>query len=234
MTTRILVVEDDRAIVEGLTAALTAEGYEVESATDGRTGFEGARRNDLALVILDIMLPGMSGLEITKRLRDDGRDVPIILLTARGEEDDRVLGLELGADDYVTKPFSVRELTARVRSILRRSRERGGKRASTFRFGDVSVDFRRQEVTKAGERVEMSAREFRILRYFIEHAGEMLSREQLLNDIWGYDVFPTTRTVDNHIARLRKKVEEEPDSPRFIRTVRGAGYIFDPEAAEEA
>ncbi|UCE02828.1 MAG: response regulator transcription factor [Candidatus Latescibacterota bacterium] len=234
MTTRILVVEDDRAIVEGLTAALTLEGYEVESATDGRAGFESARRNDLALLILDIMLPGMSGLEITKRLRDDGRDVPIILLTARGEEDDRVLGLELGADDYVTKPFSVRELTARVRSILRRSRERGGKRSNTFRFGDVRVDFRRQEVTRAGERVEMSAREFRILRYFIEHAGEMLSREQLLNDIWGYDVFPTTRTVDNHIARLRKKVEEEPDSPRFIRTVRGAGYIFDPEAAEEA
>jgi two-component system alkaline phosphatase synthesis response regulator PhoP len=228
---RILVVEDDRAIVEGLRAALGAEGYEVECARDGRAGLERARAGSPALVILDIMLPGMSGFEVAKKLRDEGRTLPIILLTARGEEDDRVLGLELGADDYVTKPFSVRELLARVRSILRRARSGEGKRPHVYRFGDVAVDLKRQAVTKAGRPVELSAREFRILAYFIDHAGEMLSREQLLGEIWGYDAFPTTRTVDNHILRLRKKIEDEPESPRYILTQRGAGYVFEPGPA---
>jgi DNA-binding response OmpR family regulator len=225
---KILVVEDDRAILEGLRTALVSEGYEVDIASDGREGLERARKGQPALLILDIMLPAMSGLEVAKKLRDDGISVPIILLTARGEEDDRVLGLELGADDYVTKPFSVRELLARVRSVLRRARPAAGRRFEQFSFGDVSVDFKRQGVQKAGRNLELSAREFRILAYFIEHAGEMLSREQLLNEIWGYDVFPTTRTVDNHIARLRKKIEDEPDVPRYILTMRGAGYLFEP------
>ena len=232
MAEKILVVEDDRAIVEGLTSALRAEGYEVESATEGPTGLQRAKSGDAMLLILDIMLPGMSGLEITKRLRDAGSALPIILLTAKGEEDDRVLGLELGADDYVTKPFSVRELMARVRSALRRARTAAGARRVLFEFGDVVVDFKRQGVQKAGRPLELSAREFRILAYFIEHAGEMLTRERLLNDIWGYDVFPTTRTVDNHIARLRKKIEDEPETPRFILTVRGAGYLFEPAGGE--
>jgi len=229
---KILVVEDDRAIVEGLRVALAAEGYEVECARDGRTGLDRARAGAPALLILDIMLPGMSGFEVAKKLRDEGRALPIILLTARGEEDDRVLGLELGADDYVTKPFSVRELLARVRSILRRTRSGEGKRPHVYRFGDVTVDFKRQAVQKAGRSVELSAREFRILAYLIDHAGEMLSREQLLGEIWGYDAFPTTRTVDNHILRLRKKIEDEPESPRYILTQRGAGYVFEPGPRE--
>jgi len=230
MTVRILVIEDDASIVDGLRTALEAEGYEVEVATDGRRGFERAQRDDVGLVLLDIMLPGMSGLEILKKLRDTGRTTPVLVLTARGEEPDRVLGLELGADDYLTKPFSVRELLARIRSLLRRAGEAPGRQSpARFRFGDIEVDFKRQKATRAGRDLDLSAREFRILSYFIEHRGEMLSREQLLNDIWGYEVFPTTRTVDNHIARLRKKIEDEPDNPRWIRTQRGAGYIFEAE-----
>jgi two-component system alkaline phosphatase synthesis response regulator PhoP len=230
MAEKILVVEDDRAILEGLGAALRADGYEVECAQDGRAGLERARAAAPSLLILDIMLPGMSGFEVAKKLRDEGRPLPIILLTARNEEDDRVLGLELGADDYVTKPFSLRELLARVRTVLRRSQPATPKRPDSYRFGDVSVDFKRQEVRKAGQPVELSAREFRILSYFIDHPGEMLSRGQLLTDIWGYDAFPTTRTVDNHILRLRKKIEDDPESPRFILTRRGAGYVFEPGA----
>ena len=233
MPEKVLVVEDDRAIVEGLTTALRAEGYDVESAMDGRRGFEQATSSNANLLILDVMLPGMSGLEILKKLRDNGSTLPIILLTAKGEEDDRVLGLELGADDYVTKPFSVRELMARVRSALRRAQLRARTSQKSYAFGNVVVDFRRQGVKKDGRAVEISAREFRILAYFIEHAGEMLTRERLLNDIWGYDVFPTTRTVDNHIARLRKKIEDEPDSPRYVKTVRGAGYVFEPDSGDE-
>ena len=229
MGDKILIVEDDRSILAGLRAALEGEGYQVETAADGRQGFDKARRLAPALVVLDIMLPGMSGLEIAKRLRDAGQETAIILLTAKGEENDRVLGLELGADDYITKPFSVRELLARVKVVLRRAQGPRPRSPAVYEFGDVSVDFKRQSVRKAGQTVDLSAREFRILAYFIEHAGEMLTREQLLNDIWGYDVFPTTRTVDNHIARLRKKIEDEPDEPRFIRTMRGAGYVFEPQ-----
>jgi DNA-binding response OmpR family regulator len=228
---KILVVEDDAAIAAGLRQAFVAEGYEVDVATDGPTGLALARKGKPALVILDIMLPGMSGFEITKKLRDENQRLSIILLTARGEEDDRVLGLELGADDYITKPFSLRELVARVRSVRRRAQP-GERQPELYRFGDVAVDFKRQGVCKGGKAVELSAREFRILAYFIAHAGTVLSREQLLNDIWGYEIFPTTRTVDNHVARLRKKIETEPDSPRYIRTARGAGYIFEPGEAQ--
>jgi DNA-binding response OmpR family regulator len=230
---KILVVEDDRTILEGLGAALAANGYQVECVQDGRIGLDRARASAPALLILDIMLPGMSGFEVAKKLRDEGRALPIILLTAKSEENDRVLGLELGADDYVTKPFSVRELLARVRSILRRAQPTAAKRPPLYRFGDLSVDFKRQMVKKAGQLVELSAREFRILAYFIDHAGEMLSREQLLNEVWGYDAFPTTRTVDNHILRLRKKIEDEPDSPRYLLTQRGAGYVFDPGTGDD-
>ncbi len=174
MAEKILVVEDDRAILDGLGAALAAEGYEVECVPDGRTGLDRARAGAPSLLILDIMLPGMSGFEVAKKLRDEGRQVPIILLTARGEEDDRVLGLELGADDYVTKPFSLRELMARVRSILRRAQPATPRSRPSYGFGDVTVDFRGQEVRKAGRSVELSAREFRILTCFIDHAGDAL------------------------------------------------------------
>ena len=228
MAEKILLVEDDRSIASGLAAAFTSEGFEVECAANGRLGLERARAGKPSLVILDIMLPGMSGLEITKKLRDENRNLPIILLTARGEENDRVLGLELGADDYITKPFSLRELVARVRSVLRRT-QGNRKEPELFRFGDVTVDFKRQAVRKGDQAVELSAREFRLLAYFIAHAGTLLTREQLLNDIWGYEVFPTTRTVDNHIARLRKKIEDDPETPQYIRTARGAGYLFEPE-----
>jgi two-component system alkaline phosphatase synthesis response regulator PhoP len=224
------VVEDDRGILEGLRIALTREGYEVDCVQDGRKGLDRARSGAPALLILDIMLPGMSGFEVAKKLRDEGRTLPIMLLTAKGEEDDRVLGLELGADDYVTKPFSVRELLARVRSMLRRSQPTAAKRPAFYHFGDVTVDFKRQAVKKGGRPVELSAREFRILAHLIDHAGELLSRERLLNEIWGYHAFPTTRTVDNHILRLRKKIEDEPESPRHILTRRGAGYVFEPDA----
>jgi DNA-binding response OmpR family regulator len=228
MSELILVIEDDPSIVSGLRDALAAEGYQVETATEGRRGFERARDGKPALIVLDIMLPGMSGLEIAKKLRDSGQTTPIILLTARGEENDRILGLELGADDYITKPFSVRELLARIKVVLRRTGGKTDGRASHYSFGDIVVDFKRQSVAKRGETLDLSAREFRILAYFIEHAGEMLSREQLLNDIWGYDVYPTTRTVDNHIARLRKKIEDDAEQPRWILTQRGAGYVFEP------
>ena len=223
----ILVVEDDASILEGLRTALEAEGYTVRTAADGTHGWQEAQKPGLSLLVLDLMLPGMSGLEIAKRLRDGGSGMPIIMLTAKGDEDDRVLGLELGADDYLTKPFSVRELQARIRSVLRRSAGEETSTPDVFRFGNVEVDFRRQRLRRGGEAVEISAREFRLLRYLIEHRGTMVSREQLLNDIWGYEVYPTTRTVDNHIARLRKKVEDEPDKPRWIQTVRGAGYLFE-------
>ena len=226
-THRILVVEDDASILEGLQAALEADGYEVETAADGIRGWEKAQKADLSLLVLDLMLPGMSGLEIAKKLRDAGSRVPIIMLTAKGDEEDRVLGLELGADDYLTKPFSVRELQARIRSVLRRSGGEATGKPDIFRFGNVEVDFWRQRLRKAGEAVDVSAREFRLLAYLIEHRGTMVTREQLLNDIWGYDIYPTTRTVDNHIARLRKKVEDEPEKPQWIQTVRGAGYLFE-------
>jgi two-component system alkaline phosphatase synthesis response regulator PhoP len=231
---RILVVEDDASIVDGLRAAFAAEGYAVETASDGRLGFERARAGDVALVVLDIMLPGMSGLEITKKLRDAGQRTPIVLLTARGEENDRVLGLELGADDYITKPFSVRELLARVRTVLRRTGASAGPRKpERICCGDLEIDLKRQRARKAARDLDLSAREFRLLVHFVEHEGEMLSRERLLNEIWGYDVFPTTRTVDNHVARLRKKIEDDPERPRYIKTQRGAGYVFEPDVPVE-
>ena len=173
------------------------------------------------------MLPKKDGYQVCRELRHAGMTTPIIMLTARGLDAEKVLGLEIGADDYVTKPFNPMELRARVKAVLRRA---AGGRPRRHLFGDVEVDFKRQRATRAGRDLELSAREYRILRYFIEHEGEMLSRERLLNDIWGYEVFPTTRTVDNHIARLRKKIEDEPDNPRWIRTQRGAGYIFEVES----
>jgi len=230
---KILVVEDDAAIALGLESALQSEGYETQMARTGPDGLRLARENRPDLLILDLMLPGMSGLEICKRLRDDGMVTPVIMLTSKAEEDDRVLGLELGADDYVTKPFSLRELMARVRAHLRREQSaeaaenNGDVKPEKYQFGDVVVDFKRHEVYKAGALQELTNREFRLLEYFIQHPGELLSRDRLLDEIWGYDIYPTTRTVDNHILRLRKHVEPDPENPRYIKTVRGAGYLFE-------
>ncbi len=232
---KILVVEDDAAIALGLESALREEGYEIHMARTGPDGLRLAREQRPDLLILDLMLPGMSGLEICKRLRDDGLATPVLMLTSKAEEDDRVLGLELGADDYVTKPFSLRELMARVRAHLRREKNaetaesNGSDKTDKYQFGNVMVDFKRHEVYKAGALQELTNREFRLLEYFIQHPGELLTRDRLLDKIWGYEVFPTTRTVDNHILRLRKHVEPDPENPRYIKTVRGAGYLFEKE-----
>jgi len=228
---RILIVEDDASIVLGLEGALQDDGYETCAARTGPDGLRLAHEWRPDLLILDLMLPGMSGLEICKRLRDEGRLVPVIMLTSKAEENDKVLGLELGADDYVTKPFSLRELLARVRAHLRREEvsvpSQNGSKAEQYRFGDVVVDFKRHEVYKAGRLQELTNREFRLLEYFIHHPGELLTRDRLLNEIWGYEVYPTTRTVDNHILRLRKHIEPDAENPIYIKTVRGAGYLFE-------
>jgi len=233
---KILIVEDDATIVLGLQSALQEEDYETHIARTGPEGLRLAKACQPDLLILDLMLPGMSGLEICKRLREDGVTTPVIMLTAKAEEDDKVLGLELGADDYVTKPFSLRELLARVRAHLRRDHAGGSvespEKPEKYSFGSVVVDFQRHEVYKDGQLQELTNREFRLLEYFIQHPGKLLTRDQLLDKIWGYEVYPTTRTVDNHILRLRKHIEPDPENPRHIKTIRGAGYLF--EVADEA
>lgn len=233
---KLLIVEDDASIVLGLEDALREGGYETYTARTGPRGFELVKEQKPDLLILDLMLPGMSGLEICKRLRDDGINIPIIMLTSRAEEIDKVLGLELGADDYVTKPFSLRELLARVKAHLRR--EGGSSKEDTkpgkYSFGEVVVDLRRHEVYNAGNLQDLTNREFRVLEYLMQHPGELLSRDRLLNEIWGYDAYPTTRTVDNHILRLRKHIEPDPEHPKYIKTMRGAGYLFENDGMMKA
>ncbi|MDZ7291736.1 MAG: response regulator transcription factor [candidate division KSB1 bacterium] len=233
---KILIVEDDAAIALGLESALHDEGYETHTAHTGPDGYRFAKEHQPDLIVLDLMLPGMSGLEICKRLRDEGIKTPVIMLTSKTEEDDKVLGLELGADDYVTKPFSLRELLARVRAHLRREEVSGSSNGNgainmeKYSFGNVVVDFKRHEVYRAGQLQELTNREFRLLEYFIQHPGELITRDRLLDEIWGYDIYPTTRTVDNHILRLRKHIEPDPENPRYIKTVRGAGYLFEKDS----
>jgi two-component system alkaline phosphatase synthesis response regulator PhoP len=228
---RILIIEEDDAIMVDLKNLLRNEGYEIRSLKSGQEGYQAAKTSDPDLIILDLTLPGMSGLEICKRLRDEGMKIPVIMLTAKVEESDKVLALELGADDYVTKPFSIRELIARVRAHLRREEvaTASGKETMTdvFSFGEVVVNFKRHEVIKAGERQGLTNREFLLLDYFIRHRGELLTRDRLLKDIWGYKAHPTTRTLDTHIRSLRKHVEPDPDKPRYIKTVHGVGYLFE-------
>ena len=207
---KILIVEDEPDMVLGLKDNFEFEGYEVITAGDGAAGLERARAVKPDLLILDIMLPKMSGLDVCKTLRGEGFAAPILMLTARGQEIDKVVGLELGADDYVTKPFSIRELLARVRAILRRSS--GGKqRLARYHFADVELDFETYRGTRAGVPLEMSPREFELLRYLIEHKGDTVSRERLLEDVWGYEHYPSTRTVDTHIAKVRAKIGDAPD-----------------------
>ncbi len=222
---RILLVEDDLAILRGLKDNLEYESYEVLTATDGERGFALLCEEKPDLVILDLMLPRMSGYELCRRARAGGMTVPILMLTARSEEVDRVLGLDLGADDYVTKPFSVPELLARVRAIMRRVQSaETGDLPLEVHFGDVEVDFRKFEARKAGKVLEMSRKEFGILRVLAAHAGDVVTRDQFLNEVWGYNQFPTTRTVDNHVALLRNKFEDNPPEPKFLITVHGVGY----------
>jgi two-component system alkaline phosphatase synthesis response regulator PhoP len=222
--TRILIVEDDPAMSVALRDGFEFEKYAVDMAGDGEEGLRLANRGDHDLMILDVMLPKKSGLDVCKELRRNGSHTPIIMLTARGQEIDKIVGLKLGADDYVTKPFSFMELLARVEAVLRRvSRVTPSDECA---FGDVTLDFRTYQATKAGEVLELTPREFRILRYFIDHAGEVVNREALLNHVWGYDSSAFTRTVDTHMARLRQKIEDVPGEPRHFITVHRAGYKF--------
>jgi DNA-binding response OmpR family regulator len=224
-TRRVLIVEDDEAMSVALRDGFAYEGYDVTLAKDGEAGLDLARSGPVDLMILDVMLPRMTGLDVCKQLRSDGNGVPIIMLTARGQEIDKVVGLELGADDYVTKPFSVRELMARVKAVLRRL-SAATRVPEIYRFSDVEVNIRSNEVRRAGKPVELSGKEFALLAYFISHPAETLSRDRLLDAVWGYENYPSTRTVDTHIVHLRQKLEANPEDPRFILTVHGSGYKF--------
>ena len=221
---RILIVEDDAAMSVALRDGFAFEGHEVVVANDGEEGLRQAR-GGWDVIILDVMLPRLSGLDVCKILRNEQINTPIIMLTARGQEIDKIVGLRVGADDYVTKPFSFMELLARVDAVLRRSAMRRAA-TQTAEFGDVVLRFDRFEATKQGEAIDLSPREFRILRFFLDHAGEVVPRETLLNQVWGYDSSAFSRTVDTHVARLRQKIESIPSSPRHLLTVHRVGYKF--------
>jgi len=223
---RILIVEDDPAMSVALRDGFEFEKYMVEMAGDGEEGLRLASRGDHDLIVLDVMLPKKSGLDVCKDLRQNGSRTPVIMLTARGQEIDKIVGLKLGADDYVTKPFSFMELLARVEAVLRRVHRTAA--GDEYEFGDVKLDFRTYQATKSGGSIELTPREFRILRYFIDHSEEVVSREALLNHVWGYDSSAFTRTVDTHMARLRQKVENTPSEPRHLLTVHRVGYKFVP------
>lgn len=225
--TRVLIVEDDPAILRGLKDNLVAESYEVLTAPDGEAGYRLIHDQKPDLVILDLMLPRMSGYEVCRRVREEGNNTPILMLTARGEEADRVLGLDLGADDYVTKPFSVRELLARVRAIVRRAHP-PEPLPDQLQFNDVVVDFKRYEARRGERRIEMTRKEFGVLQYLAARSGEVVRRDELLEEVWEYKNYPTTRTVDNHVLALRGKLEENPAEPRHLITVHGVGYKFVP------
>jgi DNA-binding response OmpR family regulator len=222
---RVLIVEDEPNLVAGLRDNFEFEGYEVMTAPDGVEGLARALKDTPDLVLLDVMMPRMSGLDVCKQIKAQRPSMPVIMLTARGQEIDKVLGLEIGADDYVTKPFSIRELLARCKAVLRRARALP-REEETYRFGDVEVNLRACRVSRGGQGIDLSAKEFELLKYFVHHPGETLGRDRLLNDVWGYDRYPTTRTVDAHIVRLRQKIEPRPEEPRYILTVHGLGYKF--------
>jgi DNA-binding response OmpR family regulator len=229
--TTVLAIEDDPAILRGLCDNLRFEGYEVIAASDGETGYRMQQERKPDLIVLDLMLPRMSGFELCRKLRGEGIQTPILMLTARSEEPDRVLGLDLGADDYVTKPFSVRELMARVRALLRRSQpgpEGAPDLPDELRFGDVEIDFRSYEARRNGQPVEMTRKEFAVLRFLAARAGQVVTRDDLLNGVWGFESYPSTRTVDNHVAGLRAKLERDAPEPVHIRTVHSVGYKFTP------
>lgn len=221
--TRILVVEDDAAILRGIADNLRYEGYEVVSATSAEEGIERLERDAPELIVLDVMLPGKNGFEMCRQVRQQGSEVPILMLTARSSEFDKVMGLDLGADDYMVKPFSILELLARVRALLRRG-DRAGEMPDRIHFGDVTVDFKRFEATKQDEILKLTRKEFGVLQCLASRGGEVVTRDDLLEDVWGAESYPTTRTIDNHIAMLRAKIEHEPSSPKYLVTVHGVGY----------
>ena len=223
---KILVIEDDKRIHKMLKLAFEPEGYALEVASDGATGLETFRTAKPAVVILDLMLPKMSGRDVIREIRKEAPSQPVIILSAASEEVDKVLLLELGADDYVTKPFSPKELLARVRAVVRRAEKK--LPAEGYSFGDIAIDFAKMEVTRDGRSVTLTPHEFKTLRYFTENPERVLSRDELLNQVWGYECYPSTRTVDNHILRLRQKLEKNPANPLHFRTIHGAGYKFVP------
>jgi len=224
----ILIVEDEPKMREGLKDNLTIEGYEVDATGDGGEGLSKLTGGSYDLALLDVMLPTMSGFDILKNAREKGVSTPIIMLTAKGEEIDRVLGLELGADDYVLKPFSLRELLARVKAVMRRADPAALASGESVTIGRLVVDLEAYTAASDGKTVQMTAREFEVLKYLWSHRNHNVSRETLLNEVWGYDATPTTRTIDNFIVRLRQKIEEDPANPRHIVTVHGAGYRLIP------
>ena len=234
MNQRILLVEDEPGLLMTLTDRLASEGFAVETATDGEAGLQRALAETFDLIILDVGLPRKNGFDVCRDLRQRSCSVPVIMLTARGQVVDKVVGLKIGADDYVTKPFEMMELLARIEALLRRvppaqgaaTSGATGEAGDVYAFGTIHADFRRAEVTREGVSLELSAREFKLLRYLIEHRGATISRDELLNEVWGYNAMPSTRTVDVHIAWLRQKLEPNPHYPQFILTIHGLGYKF--------
>jgi two-component system alkaline phosphatase synthesis response regulator PhoP len=223
---RILLCEDEESLILTLRDRLQSEGYDTSVATDGENALETATKKAFDCILLDIALPKKNGFDVCRDLRQRGVQTPILMLTARGQVIDRVLGLKLGADDYLTKPFEMAELLARIEALLRRARTLSASSADAYAFGNVEIDFRRAEVKREGVPVELSGLELKLMRYLIEHRGSVLTRDELLEKVWGYDAMPVTRTVDVHIASLRQKLETNPARPEFILTVHGLGYKF--------
>lgn len=223
---KILLVEDEEGLILTLTDRLRSENFKVKVATDGESGLNSALAESFDLILLDVMLPKKNGFDVCRDLRRKENNTPILMLTAKGETIDKVLGLKLGADDYLTKPFEIAELLARIEALLRRSPNINRQSAENFQFGNVTIDFRCAEVRKNNELIEVSAMEFKLLQYLIEHRGEVLKRDELLDEVWGYDAMPSTRTVDVHVAWLRQKLEENPRYPQHIQTIHGFGYKF--------
>ncbi|HKX30947.1 MAG TPA: response regulator transcription factor [Blastocatellia bacterium] len=226
MKKQILLVEDEPGLIMTLTDSLQNDGYAVASTPDGEVGLQRATEESFQLLILDIGLPHKNGFDLLRDLRQRGVTTPVMILTARSQVIDKILGLKLGADDYMTKPFDTGELLARIEAIFRRVHPAGTSSSEVYVFSNVHIDFRRAEITRAGEKVELAAREYHLLRYLVEHREMTLSRDELLNEVWGYDCMPTTRTVDVHIGLLRQKLEPNPRIPQFILTVHGFGYKF--------
>jgi len=223
----ILIIEDDLNILRGLKHNLEFEGYTVSTSDDGHDGLQKVLHENIDLLLLDIMLPGLSGYDICRKVKEIKPDLPIVMLTARGQEVDKVAGLDLGADDYITKPFSVPELLARIRAVLRRV-QTSHQKSDTYSFGNVILDFKKFIARVKNEEINLTSREFAILKYLVEHEGEVVHRHDLLDKVWGYENYPTTRTVDNYILDLRKKIEEDPSHPKHLVSIRGAGYKFIP------
>jgi DNA-binding response OmpR family regulator len=230
MAEKILVIEDDPSILRGLQLNLGMEGYLVRSAADGETGLAMARSEKPDLVVVDVMLPRLGGLEVVREIRKDDPDLPVLILSAKGQESDKVAGLQLGADDYIVKPFGLKELLARIDALLRRRRSRGetGPNRAVKRAGDVELDLDSRKARAQGRELELTSREFDLLAWFVNHPGRVFSREQLMEAVWGSRYFGTARTVDNFIARLRAHIGDDADQPRHLETVRGVGYRFNP------